>query len=137
VQLKVCIECEKEKPLESYYDRVGTKDGKRRICIDCHKIKSAASKAKKGPLEFRDEWLKAYYGITTIDYNKMLLLQNGLCKICSVSQLDLETPLVVDHDHKTMKIRGLLCDSCNKALGYMQDKINSFQKAITYLEENN
>ena len=40
----------------------------------------------------------------------------------------------VDHDHKTNKIRGLLCNSCNRGLGYFRDDIRMVRKAAKYLE---
>ena len=43
--------------------------------------------------------------------------------------------LGIDHDHTTGQVRGLLCDSCNPALGGFKDNIESLQKAIDYLKE--
>ena len=45
--------------------------------------------------------------------------------------------LVVDHCHKTGKIRGLICDSCNVGLGRFKDNIDNLKNAIKYLEKNN
>ena len=42
--------------------------------------------------------------------------------------------LVLDHDHKTDKIRGILCRNCNLALGLMKDNINSIKRMIDYLK---
>ena len=43
--------------------------------------------------------------------------------------------LAVDHDHKTGKIRGLLCISCNVGLGHFQDDVELLRSAILYLQE--
>lgn len=60
----------------------------------------------------------------------MLRLQNGLCVICLIPQ---ETDLVVDHDHATGKVRGLLCSKCNKALGLFLDHHEVCLRASNYL----
>jgi hypothetical protein len=44
--------------------------------------------------------------------------------------------MVIDHDHKNNKIRGLLCAICNQALGLFKDNIKNLQEAIKYLEEH-
>jgi type I site-specific restriction-modification system R (restriction) subunit len=70
------------------------------------------------------------YGITKMDYETMYLKQEGKCLICKK-----EVPhLSIDHDHKTGKVRGLLCGSCNSMLGHAHDNIDSLKNAITYLE---
>ena len=58
--------------------------------------------------------LKAKYGIGLAEYNVMLIAQNGGCKICGNPPKSRR--LHVDHNHKTNKIRGLLCFRCNNLL---------------------
>ena len=43
--------------------------------------------------------------------------------------------LHIDHDHKTGKVRGLLCHGCNTAIGLMKDDVNILTKAIEYLKK--
>jgi hypothetical protein len=76
--------------------------------------------------------LKVTYGITLEQYNEMLHNQKGVCAICSQSNRN-GRPLVIDHDHKTGNIRGLLCDKCNPVLGYVDENIKTLNKMITYL----
>jgi hypothetical protein len=64
-----------------------------------------------------ERYLKLYYGITLIQYNEIFNSQNGCCKICGTHQSELKKALFVDHDHKTGKIRGLLCHQCNIGIG--------------------
>jgi hypothetical protein len=52
------------------------------------------------------------YGITPEQYKKMLLLQRGLCAICS--RPPKKRSLNIDHDHATQRVRGLLCFICNR-----------------------
>lgn len=92
--------------------------------------------------KIRNNDLMRQYGITLVKFNEMLLIQNNLCKICKKPEIRLNTKgkvrsLCVDHDHKTGKVRGLLCCKCNRGLGAFNDNIESMQHAIDYLNENN
>jgi hypothetical protein len=70
------------------------------------------------------------YGVTKVKYFEMLKAQNGQCAICKVEH----ARLYVDHDHKTDKVRGLLCEQCNFLLGNAKDNVNTLVSAIQYLE---
>lgn len=76
------------------------------------------------------------YGIKIEDYNKILDNQNGKCAICERHVSDFNRLLAVDHNHKTGKVRGLLCFSCNVAIGNFKDSIDILRKAVKYLEDN-
>jgi hypothetical protein len=76
----------------------------------------------------KDMEYRRTYGISLDDYKKMMIKQEGFCLICNEAK-----PLVVDHDHKTGKVRGLLCNNCNRALGYLKDNPNRLESAIVYL----
>jgi hypothetical protein len=78
--------------------------------------------------------LKEKYGISTEDYDRMYAEQNGVCYICNKEHL--RRPLNVDHCHKTGKIRKLLCDKCNMALGLIDDSIELLDKLKQYLKDN-
>lgn len=73
------------------------------------------------------------YGITPEIYDAMLKEQMGLCAICKHASMD-GTRLTVDHDHDTGQVRGLLCRSCNRALGLFRDKVENLAAATTYLK---
>ena len=85
--------------------------------------------------------LKVNYGLTFDDINRILKEQNGRCKICP-RLIKFEygcrksNRCCVDHDHKTMKIRGLLCDMCNKGLGHFNEDEKTLLSAIEYLRES-
>lgn len=85
---------------------------------------------EKHYIKLRKAMLKRKYGITLDEYNDMLEKQNGVCAICG--QAKNET-LAVDHDHKTGKIRGLLCGHCNHVVGFAKDNIDILDKTILYL----
>lgn len=80
-------------------------------------------------------WNKTYgIEITHDTYLKMLEEQDNKCAICLTSNMDLEKLLSVDHCHTTGKVRGLLCNNCNLALGNFKDSITSLENAIKYLK---
>jgi hypothetical protein len=68
------------------------------------------------------------YGLTPEDFDHMILERAGCCDICLQPAL-----LVVDHNHETGKVRGLLCDQCNQAIGLMRDDAERLKSAAVYL----
>ena len=70
------------------------------------------------------------YGITTEEYEDMYLAVTGHCQICG-EYWDI---LAVDHDHETGKVRGLLCQQCNRGIGIFQDDPIRVRQALTYLQ---
>ena len=81
--------------------------------------------------------LKYKFGITIEDFDRMVESQNGLCAICEGENVKIRgkvVALAVDHNHKTGKVRGLLCNGCNTSLGRFKT-IVMLKKAIKYLEE--
>lgn len=81
------------------------------LCVSCYKIKTR-------------------YGVDYVWYKQQLEIQNHRCAICQK-----EKQLVIDHDHKTDKIRGLLCNECNRGLGQFEDSITTLQQAINYIKQ--
>lgn len=88
-----------------------------------------------------DKYLRRTYDISYDNYCQMYADQKGLCAICSGEGFTMKgchkLKLVVDHCHKTGKVRGLLCHNCNRALGLLQDDIQSIENAKAYLERCN
>lgn len=102
-------------------------------CKKCSVIDVKKRRLKKfGNETLYNRWihLKNRYGIQTLEeYEK--LIENG-CYLCFS-----KTRLHIDHNHKTNKIRGVLCINCNVGLGNFKDSIELLQKAIRYLENDN
>ena len=69
------------------------------------------------------------------EYEKLFIKQNGCCSVCGLHQDNFNKALSVDHDHKTNKVRGLLCYNCNLALGHVSDSKEILLKLIKYLEK--
>lgn len=74
------------------------------------------------------------YELTTENFVRLLLFQGRRCYICQRTREELEQDLVVDHDHVTEKVRGLLCKSCNRMLAVWNDDVQTLQRAIDYLK---
>lgn len=96
------------------------------------KRNSAWLKTPKGSNYHKNWRLNKTYGITIDDYNKLLKHQNGVCAICG--QFPDDGILVVDHNHKTNKIRGLLCHKCNFGIGIFRDSKTLLNNAVSYLD---
>lgn len=75
------------------------------------------------------------YGITASDYRAMRRKQRDRCAVCRRGHLGLRG-LVVDHDHKTGKVRGLLCVQCNVMLGMARDTEKTLLSGVLYLRHN-
>jgi hypothetical protein len=74
------------------------------------------------------------YGLSVIEFNRMLVQQNGVCAICREPERGSRS-LSVDHDHKTGRVRSLLCSGCNKAIGFLRESPLLARAAATYLEQ--
>jgi hypothetical protein len=78
------------------------------------------------------------YGLTLEAFDEMITTQDGRCAICERKAEDVsDKPLAVDHSHTTGKVRGLLCQFCNTALGSLREDIDVMQKMIAYVEQHN
>lgn len=99
-----------------------------------HIKKREASKQRK--TNHKNNRFKRLYGISLEERNTLTKQQDFQCKICSMheSQLD-DKGLSIDHCHKTGIIRGMLCGSCNRAIGLLKEDIQILRNAINYLEE--
>jgi hypothetical protein len=62
---------------------------------------------------------------------------NGHCQICGGREPGGRGGWHVDHDHKTGRVRGVLCCSCNRALGYFKDSLALLQAAVRYMKGSN
>ena len=78
---------------------------------------------KENPLKRKDAILKNVYGITLVQYNQMFETQEGKCAICQRHQNELTRTLCVDHNHKTNKVRALLCVTCNTDVSVVENRL--------------
>ncbi len=152
--LKRCSKCGENKPISEFRSvpartryRNGSVHGTRPserfcYCRPCwREIKKAYRKRKPETASNRRQRIKNY-GLTEADYEAMEKSQDGLCAICRQAETFKHprakkvSALAIDHDHKTGKVRGLLCCRCNWILGSAEDDVNLLREAVAYLEKH-
>lgn len=102
-------------------------------------------KIKKYMKRYSKAWrLRKFFGIKISDKNKMLKKQKYKCAICNKRETGTHNnkgfiqkrELCLDHCHVSGKIRGLLCNKCNRGLGFFNDCVPRLKKAVKYLVKN-
>lgn len=85
-------------------------------------------------------WVKARkakrVGITAQRFDEMMRNQGGVCAICHSTNKN-GNALSIDHNHKTGKVRSLLCSNCNFGIGYFYEDISKMENALRYLKKWN
>jgi len=113
---------------------------KRRLERNGYKVRKIGpirGRKSKLPLSLKEraETLKYLYGMTFDDYDRMYKEQLGGCAICGKEiPSTWKMGVHIDHDHKTGKVRGLLCRACNHGLGNFNDNGNTLLSAWEYLD---
>ncbi len=93
----------------------------------------------KTKLYKKAQWMKRHYWphLTApqalAEYDRLVLLQNNCCAICNRHRSQFKNNLSVDHCHATGKVRGLLCDNCNRGLGHFKDDPTTIANALKYI----
>lgn len=120
--------------------------GRFQFCSDCEPAASAARAERKNLArrvapEAKSRNRKSAlgkYGLTLDQYDGMVAAQAGICFICGDTPdpngVRAASRLHVDHDHATGKVRGLLCNHCNRGLGAFRDRRDLLELAINYLK---
>ncbi|WP_374199094.1 endonuclease VII domain-containing protein [Microbacterium sp. KKR3/1] len=159
---RVCPECEDAKPDVDFHR--GSHNGRSYRCRDCASkyVKArwasnpeksradrraqyranhdrnrelSAQRYRRDPLRVKvKNWRDLGLDITADDYLRMHEEQGGRCAICDTTEAANGKALALDHCHATNRVRGLLCDDCNVALGRFKDSPDALRRAITYLE---
>ena len=125
-----CPDCGLEKDPEDFPRNRSTRTGRGVYCKPCHNARTRES-IKRLYGNTRHYHLKQRFGIGAAEVDAMIKAQGGSCPICK------RRPAVhVDHDHKTGKVRAILCEMCNGGLGQFKDDPASISRAIAYLERN-
>ena len=160
--MKRCKHCREEKPLEDFYTDRKARDGRRPECKSCNLARRKA-KYEQNPRPYIDrvlKWqrenpervranmdryrssgrkkvsdrkshLKRNYGLTLEAFEALLVAQGGGCAICGKPDAD-----NVDHDHRTGRVRGILCFNCNIAVGQLEDTAERALAVATYLDRD-
>lgn len=130
---RVCTDCNARKPMAEFHWANGRRY-RFRACKMCANVRRAAAKAVDPEAERankRETHLRRKYGLTPKGFDQILAQQNANCGICSTH---LGSSIHIDHDHATDEVRGLLCFTCNTALGKFRDNVELLRSAIAYLE---
>lgn len=80
------------------------------------------------------------YKINIIQYKELLEKQNNKCAICNIefdSNCKKYKQINIDHNHKTLKVRGILCSPCNRSLGLLKEDIKILESMINYIKKQN
>lgn len=124
----ICNVCNIEKPISHFgKHKHSNKYNLSRVCKECSRDKNKISK------------LSRQYNISKEEFIKKFEEQNKKCAICSSEIRYLSRykekygSACVDHNHKTGEVRGLLCSSCNRAIGLLKDDENILKNAYNYL----
>lgn len=110
--------------------------GQNKMEIISRSKKYSLAHPERRKLQRRKCDLKHKFGLTLEQYNEMFLAQNGLCLGCYRHVSVFKKGLAVDHDHKTGKVRGLLCAPCNRSIGYCADNPIILRRLADYLERS-
>lgn len=162
MMVKVCSKCATEKLLSDFSPSKKGKFGVFCYCKKCSSVlaleryrkdivknrskrkENRLKNLEKARLNSRNQYQKnkskhknyslKKYNIDLIEYKTMLKNQNNCCALCKKSELDFTKSLAVDHDHKTGRVRALLCEKCNVGLGSFKDNPELLRKAADYID---
>ncbi|NCC55980.1 MAG: hypothetical protein EOM11_10990 [Erysipelotrichia bacterium] len=128
---KTCTQCGKKLPFSEFHKDVHCRNG---LSPACKKCRSERKKLYMTTDKYKEGNLKRNYGITLNEYRKMYEEQNHKCLICSCNLKFYGKSTHVDHNHKSGRIRGLLCGNCNSLIGFALDDASILNSAINYLD---
>jgi hypothetical protein len=153
--MKTCNTCKSEKNLSEFHKHSRTKDGAYPDCKICTALKNKEwytsnkerhaamsanwyAKNKTRATQKQQDWhYRSNYGISYEDFLALAEKQNNKCLICAIDLTftgKKQTRAVLDHDHDTGEIRGVLCSPCNTGIGLLKDSSNVLLSAYNYLK---
>jgi hypothetical protein len=123
--MKTCNDCKISLPDSSFYKRTFS-SGNVGLQPRCKKCATKNRRQYYKPHEF----MRRKFKLTEQQYTE--LMGNGNCQICS----KVLEKKCIDHCHSTNKVRGVLCNNCNTALGLVGDNISTLEEMIKYLQKH-
>lgn len=142
--MRTCGKCRVEKEESQFYATGKKATALTRTCKECISAKSKSRpknhRTRLWGLEYQRRnkerfsalRLMRLYGISVETRDRMEAIQGGVCAICLMKP---QQKLCVDHDHATGKVRALLCQRCNAAIGILEDSALLVQAAADYLKK--
>jgi len=137
---KRCSKCELRKPIKDFTTDRSNPDGKSHRCRDCTR-KDHRTWRSINAVELRKKHTRLHrlkrFGITAEAFESILIAQDYKCPIC-LNDLVMGTigngkNACIDHDHESGAVRGVLCATCNRALGLLKDEKSFVERAVQYL----
>lgn len=125
--MKICRKCGEEKPTTEYRQAnnilISGQRSKhlRSYCVTCEKKRA------------RDHMFKLLRGISHEERDALLKSQGGACAVCETKTPGSKKGWHVDHCHTSQRIRGILCATCNIALGMVNDSVDRLSLLTQYL----
>lgn len=113
---KQCPGCDRVLAHSHWHRNKRSRDGLASYCKDCRKDQSRA------------DYLRRTFGLTPEQVDAMVAEQGGVCAICGQGK-----PQHIDHDHRSGRVRGVLCGPCNMGLGLFGDDPMRLHAAVRYL----
>lgn len=147
--MKLCKRCDQTKSIDNFYGN-GSKETRCRKCVSAiRKAKYAENPQKvidrvakyrnENPEKIRDTKLKQAYGVGSEYFDLKLKEQNNVCDICKRNVKTVwrgkEVKMALDHAHSTKQPRGVLCIKCNRALGLLEENLNSVANMAEYINK--
>lgn len=133
--MRHCTKCGEDRPDSEFYKGQKNRLCKKHYCEYAAAYRRRYQKDPKNRERLRAHARKWQYGITEFEYNRLLDTQGFRCAICGTAECEdtRRFRLAVDHCHTTGRIRGLLCNTCNRGIGFFKDDVGVLAKAIAYL----
>jgi len=143
---KACSRCEQVKPIQEFPPVSGSlllQNGQIRRRAACYECKSKGDRTNISPEErtaaqrgHRRSWAGRRFGLTLEEYDEIFEAlrekQGGKCPGCLRDLGEVEV-IHLEHCHKTMKIRGLTCRTCNVTMGMAKDDPEILRRLANYL----
>jgi hypothetical protein len=136
VEMKICNKCNINKIIDCFSRHSPSRLEKRKYCKKCATQATTAYELRHPNRELTYR-LNKNFSMSKEEYDIILINQNNKCATCEkMFDNSNASKICVDHDHKTNKVRGLLCFNCNTTLGKVHDNIRTLTNMIKYLEKN-
>lgn len=154
--MEKCSACQKSPPVDAFAGNTSRPDGLQANCRECaaeyyrrrreaqgksvrvkvpvpqgHKRCPQCEEVKPHAEWERISYFQRKYGLSPVELEALIAEQHGICCICLAAPAE-----HVDHCHETGRVRGVLCFSCNAALGQFKDQPDAIRRAAAYVEGN-
>lgn len=133
--MKTCAKCGRRRAASQFAIDRSRRDGRTSYCKPCRSV-WAREYRRRAPDAIRATDLWRRYRLRLDEYRALVRRQRGRCAICRTREPGGRSHGTwhVDHDHRTARVRGLLCSDCNNGIARFKDRPALLRAAATYLE---